>query len=71
MHAQNMHLFFVALTKRQQPIARAGQNHIYTVYKRYFWQGNHQTYGHIQCEYTVLADPTFNIHDTNPRVSPP
>ena len=26
-----------------------GQNHICTVYIRYFWQGNHQIYGHIRC----------------------
>jgi hypothetical protein len=25
----------------------------------YFWQGNHQTYGHIRCIYTVLANPTY------------
>jgi len=41
---------------------RVGQNHIYTEYVRYFWQGNHQIYGHIGCIYTVLAntkkDPT-------------
>jgi len=40
---------------------RVGQNHIYTVYIRYFWyfwQGNHQKYGHIRCIYTVLANPT-------------
>jgi len=36
---------------------RVGQNHIYTVYIRYFWQGNHQIYGHIRCIYTVLANP--------------
>jgi len=24
---------------------RVGQNHIYTVYIRYFWLGNHQIYG--------------------------
>jgi hypothetical protein len=36
---------------------RVGQNHIYTVYKRYFWQGNHQIYGNIRCIYTVLANP--------------
>jgi len=35
---------------------RVGQNHIYTVYIRYFWQGNHQIYGHIRCIYTVLAN---------------
>ena len=28
------------------------------VYLRYFWQGNHQIYGHIRCIYTVLANPT-------------
>ena len=39
-------------------IYRVGQNHIYTVYIRYSWQGNHQIYGHIRCIYTVLADPT-------------
>ena len=27
---------------------------------RYFWQGNHHTYGHIRCEYTVLANPTHS-----------
>jgi hypothetical protein len=32
--------------------------HIYAVYKRCFWQGNHHTYGHIRCIYTVLANPT-------------
>ena len=26
-------------------ISRVGQNHIYTVHLRYFWQGNHQIYG--------------------------
>jgi len=25
-------------------MCRVGQNHTYTVYKRYFWQGNHQIY---------------------------
>jgi len=34
-----------------------GRTHIYTVYIRYFWQGNHQIYGHIRCIYTVLANP--------------
>jgi len=27
------------------------------IYIRYFWQGNHQKYGHIRCIYTVLANP--------------
>ena len=26
-----------------------GQIHIYTVNIRFFWQGNHQVYGHVQC----------------------
>jgi len=30
-------------------ICRVGQDHIYTVYIRYFWQGNHQIYGHARC----------------------
>jgi hypothetical protein len=34
---------------------------IYIVYIRciygIFWQGNHHTYGHIRCVYTVLANP--------------
>jgi len=38
---------------------RVGQNQIYTVCIRYFWQGNHQIYGHIKCIYTVLANPTY------------
>jgi hypothetical protein len=38
--------------------------HIYTVYIRYFWQGNHQTYGHIRCIYTVLANPTHMTYDS-------
>jgi len=39
-------------------IYRAGQNHIYMVCIRYFWQGHHLIYGHIRCIYTVLA----NLH---------
>jgi hypothetical protein len=37
---------------------RLGQNYIYiyTVYILYFWQGDHQVYGHIQCICTVLAN---------------
>jgi len=44
-----------------QRMCRFGQNHIYTVHIRYFWQGNHQIYGHIRCIYTVLANPT-HVH---------
>ena len=40
-------------------MCRVGQNHIYTVYIRYIWQGNHQIYGHIRCIYTVLANPNY------------
>jgi len=40
-------------------ICRVGQSHIYTVYIRYFWQGNHQKYGYIRCIYTVLANPIY------------
>ena len=29
------------------------------LYTRYFWQGNHQMYGHIRCIYTVLANPKY------------
>jgi len=35
--------------------SRVGQNHIYTVCIRCFWEGNHHIYGHIRCIYTVLA----------------
>ena len=40
-------------------ICRVGQNHICTVYIRYFWQGNHQIYGHIRCIFSVLANPAY------------
>jgi len=40
-------------------IYRVGQNPIYTVYVRYFWQGNHQIHGHIRCIYTVLANTIY------------
>jgi len=32
-----------------------------TIYIRYFWQGNHQIYGHIRCIFTVLANPTHSL----------
>jgi hypothetical protein len=35
-----------------------GQNHTYTVCIRYFWQGDHQIYGHLRCIYTVWANPS-------------
>ena len=43
-------------------IRRVGQNLIYTVFIRYFWQGNHQKYGHIRCIY-VRFWPTLHMMD--------
>ena len=40
-------------------VGRVGQNHIYTVYIQYFWQGNHQIYGHIRCIYRIWFWPTL------------
>jgi len=40
-------------------LARTIYIHIYTVYIRYFWQGDRRIYGHIRCIYTVLADPIY------------
>jgi hypothetical protein len=42
--------------KQMKSLSRVGQNHIYTVCIRYFWQGNHRIYGHTRCIYTALAD---------------
>jgi len=42
-------------------ICIVGQNHIYTVHIRYFWQENHQIYGHIRCVCTVLANPIHMV----------
>ena len=36
-------------------ICRVGHNLTYTVYVRYFWQGNHQIYGHIRCIYGIFG----------------
>jgi len=38
---------------------RVGQNHMYTVYIRYFWLENHQIYGVYTRIYTVLANPSY------------
>jgi len=35
-----------------------GQNHMYTMYIRHCWQGNHQIYGQKQSICKVLANPT-------------
>jgi len=47
------------LYMRTPHIRRVGKNHIYTVCILFFWQENHQIYGHIRCIYTVLANPTY------------
>jgi len=52
-------------------MSRVGQNHIYTVYIRYFWQGNHQIYGHIRCIYTVLANPRYECSVLQQRCHTP
>ena len=38
-------------------VCRVGQNHVCTVCIRYYGQGSHQLYGHIQCIYTFIANP--------------
>jgi hypothetical protein len=47
---------FSSITQTPLHLSRVGHNHIYTVYIRCYWQGNHQMYGHIRCIYTVLAN---------------
>jgi len=39
---------------------KVGQNSLDTVCIRYFWQGLHQSYGHIWCIYPVLANPIYH-----------
>ena len=51
-------------------MTRVGQNHTYTVYLQYFWQGNHQIYSHIRFIYTVLANPTYDITCSTTRIRP-
>jgi hypothetical protein len=38
-------------------------------YLRYFWQGNHQIYGHIRCIHTVLANPTHGCDSIVPPLT--
>jgi len=47
---------------KPQHIAKVGQDHMYTVYIRYFWQGNHRIYNHIRCIFTALANPTYSSY---------
>ena len=50
------------VTAQQHVATHAGvakKKYIYIfIYIRYFWQGNHQIYGHIRCVCTILANPT-------------
>ena len=53
----HIHTYTHVHTHTQTHTQRVGQNHIYTVYTRCFWQGNHQINCHVRCIYTVLANP--------------
>jgi len=44
-------------------MSRVNQNHIHTVYIRYFWQGNHQIYGQIRFIY-IRFWPTLSMSVT-------
>jgi hypothetical protein len=52
------------------PLCRIGQNHIYMVYIRYFWQGNYQISSHIRCIY-IRFWPTLSLWDGCSRVLSP
>ena len=41
------------------------------MYTRYFWQGNHHTYGHIRCVCTVLANPNHTLYQRLSQVLAP
>jgi hypothetical protein len=43
------------------------------VYVQYFWQKNHQIYGHTLFTYTLLANPDYTLHEGWPLkyVTPP
>ena len=55
---------------KSAPMYRDGQNHIYTVYIRNFWQGNHWIYGRIRCICTVLANPRCVRHTASATLVP-
>jgi hypothetical protein len=40
---------------------------IYTVYTRYCWLGNHQTYGYIRFVHMVLANPKYKVLEQQQR----
>jgi len=56
---------------QHREMARVGQNHIYTVYIRHVWQGNHEIYGQIRCIYTVLANPIIGTQGCRSTTAPP
>jgi hypothetical protein len=47
MYTTNME--YGAAVQHSGVMSRVGQNRTYTVYVRFFWQGNYQIFGHIQC----------------------
>ena len=57
----NIHVFATDGTESHHieeiEMCRVGQNPIYTVYTRYFGQGNRQIYGHIRFIIKVMAIP--------------
>jgi len=58
---RNIHVFATDGTESHHieeiEMCRVGQNPIYTVYTRYFGQGNRQIYGHIRFIIKVMAIP--------------
>jgi len=40
-------------------VGMARTTYIYGAYTLFFWQRNHQIYGHIRCIYTVLVNPVY------------
>jgi hypothetical protein len=56
LQGQGSHAFHV----KQLGLVRTIYIYIYMVYVRYFWQENHQIYGHIRCIYSILANPTHS-----------
>jgi hypothetical protein len=45
--------------------SRVGQNHMFVVCIRYFWQGNHQIYSHVR--FTISSRPHFKLVKLNFR----
>jgi len=45
--------------RKNLSMCRFGQIHVYTVSIRFFWQGIHQIYGHIQCLYIYKSGQPY------------